>query len=666
MFAIAYRAFSRALVVPAVLLLAVPAAGPASAFFGLFGSDDEIPEPNNASIPYEITFEAGDNDDVEQALEDASTTYQLREDPPPDGEALARRVQNDLTRLIDAQWGAGYYNARVRVFVGEVPLELGASEASIAAAGRAAEGFRGRARVPVRVVAEPGQLFTFRDVRIVDADTGQPFRPEALPERIVNIEPGEPARAADILAAEARIIDHFRGEAHPFVASTDRDPVVYHDQAVMDVTVAVKRGPTAGIGDIALTGLQNVDPRVVRSFIYTERGTPYSPEELRDMRRSISRIEAISSVRIREAKELDAEGNLPLSVTLGERKPRLIGGAAKFSTVDGPAVNTYWAHRNLFGGAERLRLDAAVFFAQRGAEDGIPDFGEFAAEDIGGRLSASFLKPALGGTRNDFLLDVTGAREATRGYLATFANATGAIRHRFSDSFSIQGGLEFETGESEDALTDFTGEPLDYTLVGVPLQVTYDSTDNEFDPTEGFRITGRVTPYASFMGSSVDMTIAQASASTYWSIDEDNRYILAGRIGLGSIVGAELDEIPSNRRFFAGGGGSVRGYGYRTLGPSFPEADGDEQPIGGRSLLEASVEARLKITDTIGIVPFIDAGTAFDESYPDFGEDVKIGAGIGLRYYTGIGPIRVDVAVPVNPGENDPAFALYIGIGQAF
>jgi translocation and assembly module TamA len=130
---------------------------------------------------------------------------------------------------------------------------------------------------------------------------------------------------------------------------------------------------------------------------------------------------------------------------------------------------------------------------------------------------------------------------------------------------------------------------------------------------------------------------------------------------LGSIVGAELDEIPANRRFYAGGGGSVRGYRYRTLGPTFLG-----EPIGGRSLLEASLEARIKITNTIGIVPFVDAGTAFESSFPDFDEDIRVAAGLGLRYYTSIGPIRLDVAIPVNPGPGDPSYAIYVGIGQAF
>ena len=232
-----------------------------------------------------------------------------------------------------------------------------------------------------------------------------------------------------------------------------------------------------------------------------------------------------------------------------------------------------------------------------------------------------------------------------------------AIRHRFSDTFAVQAGLEVETGQSSDALGR-----LDYTLVGTPVAVTYDSTDSLLDPTEGVRASASVAPYPSFFGSDPGIVITKGQASTYYALDEEARYVLAGRIGFGSIVGADLAEIPANRRFFAGGGGSVRGLEYRTLGPKSPFGD----PIGGRSLLEGSVEARIKVTDTIGIVPFVDAGTAFEGSLPDFDERIRVSAGLGLRYYTGIGPIRLDVAFPVTREKGDSPAAVYISLGQAF
>jgi translocation and assembly module TamA len=154
----------------------------------------------------------------------------------------------------------------------------------------------------------------------------------------------------------------------------------------------------------------------------------------------------------------------------------------------------------------------------------------------------------------------------------------------------------------------------------------------------------------------------RGEASIYQSLDASGRYVAALRVATGSILGAgSVPDVPADRRFYAGGGGSVRGYAYQGVGPK----DANGQPTGGLSLAEASVEMRIGITDTIGIVPFVDAGAVSEEDYPDF-SGTKVGAGLGLRYLTPFGPLRLDAAVPVNPDPDDPDFAIYAGIGQAF
>jgi translocation and assembly module TamA len=621
-------------------------------FGWLRGDDNAPPPPNPDTLPYALDLVVTTQErDLLQILKDASNLQRLQGDPPPDATSLVRRAEADLPRLIDALWGAGYYNARVSINVAGVPVTLQTELPD--AAVQAAAGYRSRSLVPVQVIADPGQRFVLRDIAVRDARTGRPFSPDELPSRLM--EPGDPARSADILAAEARIIDHFRAQSRPFAKTLQREPVVFHPLQAVDVGLAIDPGPRAGIGPITIQGADNVDPAVVRSFIYTDPGEPYSPAKLASMRKSISSIEALSSVRIREAETLDANGNLPLFVDITERRPRIIGASIQYSTMDGPALRAYWAHRNLFGGAERLRLEGNLFYLTENG--GQPDRDEDPKwEDVGGRFRASFLKPALWGTRNDLLIDAIAERDRTEGYTSRLIGASAGIRHRFSDKFSLQGGIEFERGQTSDILSQ-----IDYRLVGLPVSLSYDSTDNLLDPTRGLRLVASLTPYPDFLGSSVNMTVARGTASAYYSLDEDARYVLAGRLGLGSIVGADLEDIPANRRFFAGGGGSVRGFGYRSLSPTFLD-----EPIGGRSLLEASLEARVKITDTIGIVPFIDAGTAFASSYPDFDERIRVAAGLGLRYYTGIGPIRLDVATPLSRERGDRSIAIYVGIGQAF
>jgi translocation and assembly module TamA len=631
--------------------------------FNLFGSKDKPPPVSASTLPYELTFEVGDvpgASALKRSLQDASLLYRLREDAPPDGETLGRRAAADVNPLIDALWAQGYFNAQVAIAVDGVAVtQVGEPPPGFA---RKADAYRNRAPAPVVVTVDPGPLFSLRNVEIVPSGRRDPSAVISDPGKVSGLVPGAPATSSSIRAAQAALVDYWRGKSRPLARVVEVRPVVDHAAKTMDVSLLVDPGPVAGFGDVSVTETGDIPPEVIRSFIYLEPGDPYSPKSLTDTRKSIATIPAVGSVRIREGTSLDGAGNLPVFVEVNERPKRLLGFSARYSTIDGPAVKTYWEHRNLFGGAESLRLEASVFLAPRIDGTKIQSFGDFERSDLGGRFTASFMKPALGGSRNDLLIDASAVRERVGtnrygGYTARYANVTTAIRHRFSDVFSIQAGIEAERGQTSDVLGQ-----VDYMIVGVPLSLRYDSTDSLLDPTRGIRVAASVTPFAAFGDNDASFIQSKGSISGYYALDDDARYVLAGRIGLGSVAGADLDEVPATRRFYAGGGGSVRGYAYRSLSPLGPLF----QLTGGRSLFEASVEARIKITNTIGIVPFFDAGMAFASQFPNFKEKMQYAAGLGLRYYTPIGPIRVDVAAPLNPRKGDKPVALYISIGQAF
>jgi translocation and assembly module TamA len=190
--------------------------------------------------------------------------------------------------------------------------------------------------------------------------------------------------------------------------------------------------------------------------------------------------------------------------------------------------------------------------------------------------------------------------------------------------------------------------------------LTFDNRDNPADATRGYYLDGTIEPFAEFeYGNFATRFLGEARA--YYGFGAENTLVAAGRLKLGSIVGAPISELPPDKLFFAGGGGSVRGYGYRTIGVPV-----GLEVIGGRSLIEASAELRARVSKSIGLVGFVDAGYVGAESFPDFDEELRVGVGAGLRYQTGLGPIRLDVAVPLDPGPEDPDLAFYVGIGQAF
>lgn len=644
-----------------LLLIAAPMR-PALAFDPLGWLGLRQAQPRADALPYAVTF-TGEGADraLLAAARDASLLQQLRDDPPVNGEEFARRVEADLPRIVDAAWARGHYAAEVTIRAAGVPVRIGAFDARRIA--MAADSLRGRAIVPVTVEIAPGPVYRLGPPSVADARSGRPFDPAVLPPRIVGLAAGDPAATPDIMASAARISDRFREEGRPFVKVTRRPPIIDHRTRLVDLDMLVDPGPFATLGPVTITGARDVDPAVIRSFIYTQPGDPYSPQAIAGIRRSVARIEALGSVRVREGEALNADGRLPLAVEVTERPPRLIGASARYSTVDGPALRAYWVHRNLFGGAERLRLEADLFYTvldRDGRKRG------FRWEDLGGRLSASFLKPALGGSRFDLLADLAVSRERTEAYDADIALATLAIRRRFTDNIFAQIGLEAEIGRTRGALPPVPGLwPIarnEYALLGLPLSLGYDSTDRPLDPTRGVRLTASAGPYLGFGDAPSVLGIGRAQASAYFAFDEAARFVLAGRLGLGAVLGGSLDEIPPTRRFFAGGGGSVRGFEFRSLGPR----DALGRLIGGRSLLEASLEARIRITDTIGVVPFVDVGQAFASALPrDLGR-LRVGAGVGLRYYTSLGPIRLDVAFPLERRRGEAPYAVYVSIGQAF
>jgi translocation and assembly module TamA len=628
-------------------------------FFGLFGSDDTPPPVSRTAIPYSFTVQVtGGASGLKDSVKDASSLYSLRRDAPPDGEALARRAQGDFAPVIDALWGAGYYNAAVMIAIDGASLAIGSTD--IAAFSRAAESYRNRAPAPVVVKVEPGPLFKLRTIRVVDA-LGVEFSDAELPQRIVGLKLGDLAAASEIRAAQTRIIDYFRKQGRPLAKIQSVVPVVDHAQDTMDVTINVAPGPIAPFGEATINGPQTFDPAIVRSFLYIHPGDPYSPAAIADARNSIREIPAVGGVRITEGTTLDAYGRLPYQINVEDRLPYAVGASMKYSTTNGPEGQVYWEDRNVFGGAERLRLQADVFYAP-------PWFiasqslRQFSSDDIGGRVSASFLKPALCGTTNDLLIDALAERLSTSGagfvgYQAEDADVTASLRHRFNQNFWVQAGLEAQKGDATDALGT-----VNYRLVGVPVSANFDTTDSKLDPTRGVRLNASAVGFGTFLGSSLDMVQVKAGASAYYSIDADSRYVLAGRVAAGGMVGPQLDEIPANWRFYAGGGGSVRGYAYNELGPTVWWGP----VVGGRSVFDASAEVRVKVTDTIGVVPFFDIGNAFTSSIPTFNEQLFAAAGLGLRYYTSVGPIRLDVAFPLERRAGTGPVAVYVSIGQSF
>ncbi|PZQ17923.1 MAG: outer membrane protein assembly factor [Ancylobacter novellus] len=602
-------------------------------------------------VPYTVQIQVDGGDaEVEKIASDTSTLKTLEKETPPGPPGLVGRGKADIERIAAALMATGRYNAVVDVTVAGVSVT---SESAADAAQRA------RKPVPTLIRINPGAVFTFGAVRVAPADAGA--RAITFDLRKTGLETGKPAPSTAVFAAESKIVDQLRADGYPFAKTVGRDIVADHPRRQLDVTIKVEAGPRAPFGDVTITGTREVDPAVALGRVPFRPGDRYDPEKIKKLKDALAKLDVFSSIRVREADRPDASGRVPIAIEVEEKKFRYVGAAAKWDSVDGAGVNAYWGHRNLFGGAEKLRIDA-----------GVGRLIENPPSEYEYKLGVHFEKPGIITGYDDLIVDVIAQRERPDAYWRDGVTGVVAIRRQLTDELSLQIGVEGDYSKIRDTF----GEK-NFLLAGLPIVATYDNTDNLLDPTKGVRVLLQAAPYYNAKGEQKSLNIFKGQISAYWSLDEDSRYILAGKIGAGSILGpSSTADVPANRRFFAGGGGSIRGFAYQSASPACQDIvpkphkalDCDEdQPLGGRSLLETSVEARIKVTDTIGVVPFVDAGAAFDKAFPDFKEDIRVGAGVGLRYYTAIGPIRFDVATPVvGRSKNDPRVAFYVSIGQSF
>ncbi len=616
--------------------------------FNLFGTREEedttdLPDPVNYTVELSVTE---DVDGLERTLERASSLVSDEDEAVSGSLGLLAKARNDRRRLVAALYENSRYDGIVTIRIEGRDIASLAPDAA----------FDTSRPVPVTITVEPGPLYTIGAVRI--EANGVPVDPEPY-----ELTPGSSADSTRILAAEARLLEDLRNEGRPFVAVTDRNIVADGATRRIDVGLRISPGEPIPFGQTFVTGTERMEPGFVAFMAGIEPGSTFSTAAIEKARERLSNLGVFSTVGVRAGDAQVADGTLPVQVSVAERKLRVFGAGATFSNTDGAGVNAYWEHRNLFGRAESLRIEGAV--SRIGADTLSTEGRELEGFDY--RASATFRKPGVLGPDSVYVGSLTALTEQPLAYDRSSISLSNGVEYSIDDRqrLTVAVVAEYET------ITDYLRTDEEFLLASVPITYTFDARDNELNPTEGFLARLAAEPTYEF-NNSVPFVKGRADASAYLSLDADSRFVLAGRVAYGVVAGADLEDVPNDRRFFAGGGGSVRGYVFQSIGPYYPpfELPGTNRrfvdtPIGGLSVFEASAELRFNVTDNIQIVPFVDAGTVGNDFAPDFGE-LKIGAGVGARYITGFGPIRVDVGIPLDPGPRDNSFQIYAGIGQAF
>lgn len=600
---------------------------PFSGFSGLFGNRDP-----SEGTPVRLDFRiAGDDaEGLERTLRNASLITGALQDRRFTGQDILAAARADYARLLGTLYDLGYYDAVIQITLDGLEA---AQIAPLDAPDTVAQ---------VLVEVQTGRQFRFSRAGIAPVAEGTD-----LPEEY---RAGEVAGTGTIKAAARAGVAGWRDKGHAKAEVADTDITADHLTYGVDSRIALAPGPSVTFGEMRVTGLQRLRERRLREIAGFPAGERFDPDTLESVRARLRRSGVFSAITLAEADSLGPGNTLDVNLTVVEQKPRRIGAGIELSNNDGAAISGYWLHRNLWGGAERLRLDGKV--------------SDIGSNDSGRDMQLSFRLDRPATFARDWTAYLAGGvarmREEDYDSDSVFLRV-GAEYYRDED---LTGGVgieyRFQKVEDETGTTEFR-------TLSLPLNGIYDKRDSETDPKRGYWLQAELTPFTGLEDSTGSGLRATLEARGYRSFGASERFTLAGRARLGTVLGPEIEETPRDFLFYSGGGGTVRGQPYQSLGVY--EITGPDGAIrtGGMSLAVINAEARVQVRERIGVVGFADYGQVWPEG--GFGGDSgwHSGAGVGVRYLTPIGPIRADIALPVG-GDPDTGegVQLYLGLGQAF
>ena len=570
-------------------------------------------------------------EDLRAALDAASQTTSLASAGPTTAQDYVAAARADYRRLLTALYAKGHFGGTVSITIdgqevaGIAPLDAPSQISTVV------------------IAVDPGPVFRFGQTNI------GPLPPQTVPPD--TFQPGQIAQTDAIKAAVRAAVTGWQDLGFAKATAGAQDIVAQHGVNRLDVAVQIAPGPRLTFGALTVTGNSGVRTDRIIAIAGLPTGQVYSPAEVALAETRLRRTGAFASASLVESETYTADLTLPFDAQISEQPPRRLGFGAEISSLDGITLSGYWLHRNLLGGAERLRLDAEI--TQIGNPDSGPDL----------TLGADFGRPATINANTDLIASARVQRLDEPDFLLTQATADIGFIKYVRDDLTYEGSLGLLTAREETAF-----RTRDYTLLTLPLRGTLDRRDDKFDATRGYYLDLEATPFLGLSGGANGGRL-YADGRVYRSFGINSRFTLAARAQVGSVFGASLLQAPADYLFYAGGGDTVRGQPYQALGINVLRSFGTgaaNARSGGASFVGAQLEARFDVTDKIGLVGFYDIGLIGIDSLPQADDDFIAGAGIGLRYDTPIGPIRLDLATPASGDDIGQELQIYIGIGQSF
>jgi translocation and assembly module TamA len=607
---------------------------------------------------YQVDLTSVGNNDIDQTLKETSDLLSLRTSAPVSPFGLIARARSDTDRLKTALESFGYYESHVTININGLLLTDPGLGDALTALPKGSS-----AKVTVNFA-----LGTLYHLRRIDIDGEVPAPINA--RETLGLTTGQPAVAASVLAGGARLLSAMQEQGYAF-AQVDA-PVAYQaaDAPVLDLSFHVTAGTKVRIGAIRVEGLQRVHERLVRRRLLLHSGDLYKPSAIEAARRDLLGMNVFGQVSVEVGSKADDSGDVPITFKLRERLRHAITVNAAYSSDLGGSGGVTWTDRNVFGNAEQLSVAATL-----------TNLGGSDTTGTGYDTSVKYLLPDFLHRDQSLLFAVQAIKQQLQAYDQKAQTASVTLSRKLSSVWTVSAGLsttEETILQTIDARETPPGSGIfvpitptfNYTLIAAPFKVIYDSTNLPTpleDPRHGFRASLSLTPTLAIGHPNATFLISTLSLSTYFDLNNllpiaPGRSVLAARALAGVAEGAGELSLPPDQRFYAGGTSTIRGYGYQLVGPLFPHTD---NPTGGTAITTGGLEFRQRLYSNWGFVAFVDAGQV-SASLKPLPDDIRVGTGAGMRYYTPIGPIRFDIAVPVGRRQGEDSFEVYIGLGQAF
>lgn len=562
-------------------------------------------------LKYDVVFNGVEKKSVRLGLKQHSTLLRDKKIPPPTLRALRERAENDIPNLTTYLRSLAYYNARIQVIL--------SPQADA---------------VKVVYTVDPGPLYPLASFEVVEEGKLLDFTAPL----------GKPALHSRILEEEAQLETALQSEGYPFAEVKKREVVVDQKSQTVHLTFRIERGQRARFGKTTIYGLDAVNPSVMQSKIAWKEGELYRPDRIEDTVSRFRKSGLFQSIRIEMEPELLDGDTLPITIHVVEGPPRVVAAGVSYSTHFGPGIVGEWSHENMRGLGEKIYFSADLSAPRQ-------------------KAAVGYRMPDLFRPQQDLVFLGEVETEQLESYDVASISLSGIIDRTLSKKLQVSYGGEMQF-LSTDAKTAIASQVEDdnYTLLKAPATLRFSTANSVLNPTRGVSVALKFTPTTQLLSPVFFYVNNQATGIFYIPLGGELPHVIAFKIKAGSILGAKNKTIPIPERLFAGSQDTLRGYEYETVSPLVAG-----QPIGGRSLMALSVEARIMAAEKWGGVVFYEIGNVYKDAIPKFNHKQLQSTGLGLRYYTPIGPVRLDLGFPLNRRKGlDSSYQLYFSIGQAF